>query len=85
VNGAGFVRHAYGFPLATCSPAPPTSLADAPSGNRALLTLTVMLGIQTAIIAFAISAWWLRERHRPAEYAASGLVLLGVVGVVVLG
>ena len=119
------------------------SLDDAPSWNRALLTLTVMLGIQTLVnggqlaitapdevrrvaanwraalpvgilsllgsagwalavtltnaakvrtlgqvelvIAFAISAWWLHERHGRVEYAASGLVLVGVVGVVMLG
>jgi drug/metabolite transporter (DMT)-like permease len=43
------------------------------------------LGQVELIIAFAISAWWLHERHRPAEYAASALVLIGVVGVVALG
>jgi drug/metabolite transporter (DMT)-like permease len=119
-----------------------TSL-DGPTWNRALLTLTVMLGIQTVInasqlaisdraeltnvarawrfalpvgvlslcgsigwavavtlanaakvrtlgqveivIAFAISAWVLHEQHTRAEYAASALVLVGVVGVVVFG
>ncbi len=119
-----------------------TSL-DGPTWNRALLTLTVMLGIQTLVnagqlalsdraeltnvarawrfalpvgvlslcgsigwavavtlanaakvrtlgqieivIAFAISAWVLHERHTRAEYAASALVLVGVVGVVVFG
>jgi drug/metabolite transporter (DMT)-like permease len=119
-----------------------TSL-EGPTWNRALLTLTVMLGIQTLVnagqlavsdraeltnvarawkfalpvgvlslcgsigwavavtlanaakvrtlgqveivIAFAISAWVLHERHTRAEYAASALVLLGVVGVVVFG
>jgi drug/metabolite transporter (DMT)-like permease len=119
-----------------------TSL-EGPTWNRALLTLTVMLGIQTLVnagqlavndrseltnvarawkfalpvgvlslcgsigwavavtlanaakvrtlgqveivIAFVISAWVLHERHTRAEYAASTLVLVGVVGVVVFG
>jgi drug/metabolite transporter (DMT)-like permease len=119
-----------------------TSL-EGPTWNRALLTLTVMLGIQTLVnagqlavsdrveltnvarawklalpvgvlslcgsigwavavtlanaakvrtlgqveivIAFAISAWVLHEQHTRAEYAASTLVLVGVVGVVVFG
>jgi drug/metabolite transporter (DMT)-like permease len=119
-----------------------TSL-DGPTWNRALLTLTVMLGIQTLVnagqlavndraeltnvarawkfalpvgvlslcgsigwavavtlanaakvrtlgqveivIAFVISAWVLHEQHTRAEYAASALVLVGVVGVVVFG
>jgi drug/metabolite transporter (DMT)-like permease len=119
-----------------------TSL-EGPTWNRALLTLTVMLGIQTVVnagqlavndrseltnvarawkfalpvgvlslcgsigwavavtlanaakvrtlgqveivIAFVISAWVLHERHTRAEYAASTLVLVGVVGVVVFG
>jgi drug/metabolite transporter (DMT)-like permease len=116
---------------------------EGPTWNRALLTLTVMLGIQTLVnasqlavtdraeltnvgrawrsalpvgvlslcgsigwavavtlanaakvrtlgqveivIAFAISAWVLHEQHSRAEYAASALVLVGVVGVVVFG
>jgi drug/metabolite transporter (DMT)-like permease len=116
---------------------------EGPTWNRALLTLTVMLGIQTLVnggqlaitdrteltnvgrawrsalpvgvlslcgsigwavavtltnaakvrtlgqveivIAFAISAWVLHEEHSRAEYAASALVLVGVVGVVVFG
>jgi drug/metabolite transporter (DMT)-like permease len=119
------------------------SLGDDPAWNRALFTLTVMLGIQTLIngaqlvitdrgelvnvarqwraalpvgvlslcgsagwavavtltnaakvrtlgqveivLAFAISAFWLHEQHTRAEYAASALVLIGVVGVVALG
>ena len=119
-----------------------TSL-EGPTWNRALLTLTVMLGIQTLVnagqlaltdraelsnvarawrfalpvgvlslcgsigwavavtlanaakvrtlgqveivIAFAISAWVLHEQHSRAEYAASALVLIGVVGVVAFG
>ena len=43
------------------------------------------LGQVELVIAFAISAWVLHERHTRAEYAASTLVLLGVVGVVVFG
>jgi len=37
------------------------------------------------VIAFVISARVLHERHTRAEYLASALVLLGVVGVVVFG
>jgi drug/metabolite transporter (DMT)-like permease len=135
--GAGFAVAAVGIRGAS------TSLTDAPAWSRALVTLTVMLGIQSLlngtqlramdrdelgrvarhwraalpvgvlslcgsagwalavtltnaakvrtlgqvelVIAFAISAWWLHERHTPAEYAASALVLAGVVGVVALG
>jgi drug/metabolite transporter (DMT)-like permease len=119
------------------------SLGDDPTWNRALLTLTAMLGIQTLlngaqlavtdrrqlgdvarawrpalpvgvlsicgsaawavaitltnpakvrtlgqvelVIVFAVSAWWLHERHTRAEYAASGLVLVGILAVIVLG
>jgi drug/metabolite transporter (DMT)-like permease len=119
------------------------SLGDGPAWDRALLTLTVMLGMQTLVnggqlavsdrgqltaigrqwraalpvgvlslcgsagwalavtlasaakvrtlgqvelvIAFGISTWWLHERHTCAEYVASALVLVGVVGVVTLG
>lgn len=43
------------------------------------------LGQVELVMAFAISAWWLHERHSPAEYAASALVLAGVLGVVTLG
>jgi drug/metabolite transporter (DMT)-like permease len=43
------------------------------------------LGQVELVIAFAISAWVLHERHTRAEYTASALVLVGVVGVVVLG
>jgi len=134
---AGFALAAVGIRAAS------TSLGGAPTWNRAVLTLTVMLGIQTALnaaqlatsepsalgavvrtwraalpvgvlsvcgsagwavavtmtsatkvrtlgqvellMAFAISAFWLHERHERSEYAASALVLAGVVGVVVLG
>jgi drug/metabolite transporter (DMT)-like permease len=120
-----------------------TSLEGGTTWDRALLTLTVMLGIQTAlnaswlmvrdrqelvrvgmawraalpvgvlslcgsagwavavtltnaakvrtlgqvelVIAFAISAWVLHETHTRAEYAASALVLVGVIGVVAFG
>lgn len=119
------------------------SLGDAPAWDRALLTLTVMLVIQTVVngahlaatdrvalrgtvrhwrvalpvgllslagstgwalavtlenaakvrtlgqvellIAFAISHVHLAERHTRAEYAASALVLVGVIAVAVLG
>lgn len=119
------------------------SLGDAPTWSRALLTLTIMLGLQTVlngvhlwatarheigevvrhwrlalpvgilslagsaawatavtltnaakvrtlgqvelVMAFAISAWWLHEEHRPREYAASALVMVGVVGVIIVG
>jgi drug/metabolite transporter (DMT)-like permease len=43
------------------------------------------LGQVELVIAFAISAWVLHERHTRAEYAASALVLVGVVGVVIFG
>jgi drug/metabolite transporter (DMT)-like permease len=43
------------------------------------------LGQVELVMAFAISAWVLHERHTRAEYAASGLVLIGVVGVIALG
>jgi len=135
---------ALGFALAaTGIRAASNSLGDAPTWNRALLTLTVMLGIQTLVngaqlattdrsglrdvatnwrlavpvgmlsiagsacwavavtltdatrvrtlgqvelvLAFAVSVLWLRERHTAAEYAASALVLAGIVGVVTLG
>ena len=135
---------ALGFAVAaTGIRAASNSLGDEPTWNRAILTLTAMLTIQTAlngaqlgasdrpglvavftnwraaipvgilslagsaawataitltsatqvrtlgqvelVLAFAISAFWLRERHARAEYAASALVLLGVTGVIVLG
>ena len=43
------------------------------------------LGQVELVMAFAISAWVLHEHHTRAEYAASALVLLGVVGVIALG
>lgn len=43
------------------------------------------LGQVELVLAFAISALWLHEHHRRAEYAASALVMIGVIGVVVLG
>ncbi len=133
---AGFAMAAVGIRGAS------TSL-DGPTWNRALLTLTVMLGIQALVnstqlfvsdraelprvvsawrfalpvgilslcgsigwavavtltnaakvrtlgqveivIAFVISARVLHERHTRAEFLASALVLVGVVGVVVFG
>ena len=138
------VLAALGFALAaTGIRGASNSLGDAPTWNRALLTLTVMLGIQTLIngsqlavtdrsglrdvvknwrlavpvgilsiagstcwavavtltdttrvrtlgqieivLAFAISVFWLRERHTRAEYIASAVVLVGIIGVVALG
>lgn len=43
------------------------------------------LGQVELVMAFAISAWVLHQHHTRAEYAASALVLVGVVGVVALG
>jgi drug/metabolite transporter (DMT)-like permease len=43
------------------------------------------LGQVEIVIAFAISAWVLHEQHSRAEYTASALVLVGVVGVVAFG
>lgn len=135
--GLGFALAAAGIRGAS------NSLGDGPTWSRALMTLTVMLGIQTVLngvqlaatdrpglravatnwrsavpvgvlslsgsacwavavtltsaakvrtlgqvellLAFVISAVWLRERHTRAEYLASGLVLVGVVSVVALG
>jgi drug/metabolite transporter (DMT)-like permease len=135
--GLGFALAAAGIRGAS------NSLGDDPAWSRALLTLTVMLGMQTLVngaqlaatdraalrgvfvhwrpaipvgvlsiagsvcwalavtltsatrvrtlgqvelvLAFAISAWWLREPHTRAEYAASALVLVGIIGVVALG
>ena len=138
------VLAALGFALAaTGIRAASNSLGDAPTWNRALLTLTVMLGIQTLangaqlavtdrsglrdvvahwrlaipvgvlsiagstcwavavtltdatrvrtlgqvelVLAFAVSALWLRERHTRSEYAASALVLVGILAVVAFG
>lgn len=134
---AGFAVAAVGIRAAS------TSLGDGSTWARALLTLTVMLGVQTLVngsqlaatelaeigrvarawrqalpvgvlslcgsagwavavtmtnaakvrtlgqvelvIAFAVSAWVLHEHHSRAEYAASALVLVGVVGVIAFG
>ena len=43
------------------------------------------LGQVELVLAFVISVVWLHEPHRRSEYAASGLVMLGVIGVVALG
>lgn len=135
--GLGFALAAAGIRGAS------NTLGDAPTWNRALLTLTVILGIQTVlngtqlaisdraglksvatnwraaipvgvlslsgsacwavavtltsaakvrtlgqvelVLAFVISAVWLREQHNRVEYAASALVLLGVIGVIAVG
>jgi drug/metabolite transporter (DMT)-like permease len=137
------VLAAAGFAVAAVGIRGASTSLDGPTWNRALLTLTVMLGIQTVInaaqlavtdrdqlravgrawrlalpvgvlslcgsigwavavtltnaakvrtlgqveivIAFAISSWVLHERHSRAEYVASALVLVGVVGVVAFG
>ena len=134
---------AAGFAIAAVGIRGASTSLDGPTWNRALLTLTVMLGIQALVnstqlfwtdraelprvahawrfalpvgvlslcgsigwavavtltnaakvrtlgqveivIAFMISTWVLHERHSRAEYLASGLVLIGVVGVVVFG
>lgn len=134
---------AGGFAVAAVGIRAASTSMDGPTWNRALLTLTVMLGIQALVnagqlavadraelvkvartwrsalpvgilslcgsigwavavtltnaakvrtlgqveivIAFAISTWTLHERHTRAEYLASALVIVGVVGVVVLG
>jgi drug/metabolite transporter (DMT)-like permease len=134
---AGFAIAAVGIRAAS------NSLGDAPIWHRAVLTLTVMLGIQTVIngtqlaatnrselvavysnwraalpvgilsvagsagwatavtltnatkvrtlgqvellMAFAISVFWLHEHHERSEYAASALVMAGVIGVIAFG
>jgi drug/metabolite transporter (DMT)-like permease len=134
---AGFAVAAVGIRAAS------NSLSDDPVWNRALFTLTAMLGVQTLVngtqlfatdraelrrvvaqwrralpvgvlslcgsagwavavtltnaakvrtlgqieivMAFAISALVLHEHHTRAEYAASALVVVGVVGVIALG
>ncbi len=43
------------------------------------------LGQIEIVLAFAISVFWLRERHTRAEYIASAVVLVGIIGVVALG
>ncbi|WP_394937136.1 EamA family transporter [uncultured Ilumatobacter sp.] len=60
------------------------------TGWAVAVTLTSATKVRTLgqvelVMAFAISALWLHERHKPKEYAASALVLIGVVGVVALG
>jgi drug/metabolite transporter (DMT)-like permease len=134
---AGFAVAAVGIRAAS------NSLGDAPIWHRAVLTLTVMLGIQTVVngtqlaatnrselvavyrnwraalpvgilsvagsagwatavtltnatkvrtlgqvellMAFAISVFWLHEHHERSEYAASALVMAGVIGVIAFG
>lgn len=137
IAGAGFAGAAIGIGAAS------RSLGDAPSFDRAVLTLTVLLVVQTVLnlgwflardpaeiartlrawrpamwvgvfsllgslgwawgftlesaakvrtlgqvellIAFAVARITLGERHTRVDYAASGLVLVGVVIVTVLG
>ena len=43
------------------------------------------LGQVELVMAFAISAWWLNEKHLRSEYIASAMVMAGVVGVIALG
>ena len=43
------------------------------------------LGQVELLFTFAVSRWWLKDRHTRGELAASGLVALGVVTVVLLG
>jgi drug/metabolite transporter (DMT)-like permease len=43
------------------------------------------LGQVELLIAFGISIWVLHERHTRAEYAASALVLAGILAVIILG
>jgi len=43
------------------------------------------LGQVELLFTFAISRWWLKDRHTRGELAASGLVALGVLTVVLLG
>lgn len=43
------------------------------------------LGQVEIVLAFAISAAWLRERHTRAEYVASAVVLVGILTVVAFG
>ncbi|MFT4659510.1 MAG: drug/metabolite transporter (DMT)-like permease [Ilumatobacter sp.] len=37
------------------------------------------------LMAFAISVFWLHEHHERSEYAASALVMAGVIGVIAFG
>lgn len=60
------------------------------TGWAVAVTLTNAAKVRTLgqielVLAFGISALVLHERHTRAEYAASGLVLVGVVGVIALG
>ena len=43
------------------------------------------LGQVELLFAFAVSVWILHERHQRAEYAASALVVAGVVTVILTG
>ena len=43
------------------------------------------LGQIELLFTFGISHFWLKDKHVKAEYVASGLILVGVVGVIVFG
>jgi drug/metabolite transporter (DMT)-like permease len=43
------------------------------------------LGQVELLFAFAVSTWWLKDRHSRAEYLASGLIVSGVLGVMLAG
>ena len=60
------------------------------AGWAVAVTLTNAAKVRTLgqieiVIAFAISVFLLHQRHSRAEYAASALVLVGVVGVIAVG
>jgi drug/metabolite transporter (DMT)-like permease len=43
------------------------------------------LGQLELLLTFVVSRVWLRQQHRRSEFVASGLVLIGILGVTVLG
>jgi drug/metabolite transporter (DMT)-like permease len=43
------------------------------------------LGQLELLLTFVVSRVWLRKQHRRSELVASGLVLIGILGVTVLG
>ena len=43
------------------------------------------LGQVELLFAFAVSTWWLKDRHSRAEYVASALIVGGVLGVMIAG
>ena len=62
---AGFAVAAVGIRAAS------TSLDDAPTWNRALLTLTIMFGIQTALNGAQLAVDSTRRHHRGRTTLAS--------------